>query len=194
LHAYFNCKCLLGVYIEITLRKQIQEEIAPEIAQFFFREVSQIETGRLRKIKTILGEVSITENQAQYFGLKSHSRLSPKMTKNALLVCANESYKRAEEDLKELTGINISHSTLQRLVNQQELELPESKLGVQEAMVDGGKVRLRTEERGKPCEWRDYKAVSLNAIPVNEILKPPVEEEFLNLFSIFLHLSIQVLL
>jgi hypothetical protein len=150
--------------IEITLRKQIQEEIAPEIAQFFFREVSRIETGRLRKIKTILGEVSITENQAQYFGLKSHSRLSPKMTKNALLVCANESYQRAEEDLKELTGINISHSTLQRLVNQQELELPESKLGVQEAMVDGGKVRLRTEERGKPCEWRDYKAVSLNGI------------------------------
>lgn len=111
-----------------------------------------------------MGLVPITENQARYFGLKTHSNLSPKMTKNALLVCANESYQRAEEDLKELTGIKISHSTLQRLVNQQDLELPESKLGVTEAMIDGGKVRLRTEEKGKACEWKDYKAVSLNGI------------------------------
>jgi hypothetical protein len=38
-----------------------------------------------------------------YFGLKASSHLSPKMVKNALLICANESYQRAEEDLKELT-------------------------------------------------------------------------------------------
>ena len=150
--------------IETTLREQIQEEITPEIAQFFFSEVSQIKTGRPRKIKTILGEVEITENQAKYFGLKSYSHLSPKMVKNALLICANESYQRAEEDLKELTGINISHSTLQRLVKNQEIEWTDSKQGVQELMIDGGKVRLRTEEKGSPCQWKDYKAVSLNGI------------------------------
>jgi hypothetical protein len=29
-------------------------------------------------------------------------------------------------------------------------------------MINGGKVRLRTEEKGEPCQWRDYKAVNLN--------------------------------
>lgn len=86
------------------------------------------------------------------------------MEKNALLVCANESYQRAEEDLRELTGIEISHSTLQRLVKKAEIELPESKLGIQEVMIDGGKIRLKTEEKGKPCPWRDYKAVNLNGV------------------------------
>lgn len=138
--------------IETTLREQIQEEITPEIAQFFFSEVSQIKTGRPRKITTILGEVEITENQAKYFGLKSSSHLSPKMAKNALLICANESYQRAEEDLPELTRIKISHSTLQRFVKKQEIEWTDSKLGIQEIMINGGKVRLRTEEKGKPSE------------------------------------------
>jgi hypothetical protein len=109
-----------------------------------------------------LGEVELTESQSKYFGLKSYSHLSPKMAKNALLICAHESYQRAEEDLKELTGIKISHSTLQRFVKNQEIDWADSKLGVQELMIDGGKVRLRTEEKGKPCEWKDYKAVSLN--------------------------------
>lgn len=86
------------------------------------------------------------------------------MEKNALLICANESYQRAEEDLRILTGIKISHSTLQRLVNKQDLPLPESKLGVQEIGLDGGKIRLRTEEKQKPCEWKDYKASCLNGV------------------------------
>lgn len=128
----------------------------------FFSEISQIKIGRTRRIKTIVGEVEITDKQAKYFELKPQSRWSPKLQKNALLICANESYQRAEEDFRALTGIPISHSTLQRLVNRQELELPESKLGVQEVSLDGGKIRLRTAEKGKPCEWKDYKAVCLN--------------------------------
>jgi hypothetical protein len=120
----------------------------------FFEEVSQI--------KTIVGTVEMTENQVKYFGLESFSRLSPKLLKNALLICANNSYQRAEEYLKELTGIKISHSSLQRLVNKQKIEWTESKLGVQEVMIDWGKVRLRTEEKGQPCQGQDYKAVSLN--------------------------------
>ena len=53
--------------------------------------------------------------------LEAYSHLSPKLSKNALLICANESYQRSSEDLRELTGIKISHSTLQRLVNKQEM-------------------------------------------------------------------------
>ena len=86
------------------------------------------------------------------------------MEKNALLICANESYQKAEEDLYRLTGIKISHSTLQGLVNKQDLPLPESKLGVQEIGLDGGKIRLRTEEKQKPYEWRDYKGICLNGV------------------------------
>ena len=108
--------------------------------------------------------MTITSSQANFFDLNSHSRFSPRLQKNALLVCANESYQRSEEDLFSLTGIKMSHSTLQRLVNKQELDLPDSKLGVQEMSLDGGKIRLRSEETGKSGEWKDYKALSLNGI------------------------------
>ena len=86
------------------------------------------------------------------------------MEKCALLISANESYQRAEEDLEELTGIKISHSTLQRLVNRQEFELPTSKQGVQEIILDGGKIRLRKETKGEPCYWKDYKALCLDNV------------------------------
>jgi hypothetical protein len=86
------------------------------------------------------------------------------MEKCALLISANESYQRAEEDLEELTGIEISHSTLQRLVNRQEFELPTSKQGVQEITLDGGKIRLRNETKGEPCYWKDYKALCLDNV------------------------------
>ena len=108
--------------------------------------------------------MQITDKQAQYFEIESYERLSPKMTKNALRICANESYQKAEEELLSLTGIKISHSTLNRLVNRQDIELPESKVGVQEITLDGGKIRLRTEEQGKPGEWKDYKATCINGI------------------------------
>lgn len=65
-----------------------------------------------------MGCINITDKQAEYFGLKSYNQLSPMMEKNALLISANESYQRAEEDLEQLTGIKISQSTLQRLVNR----------------------------------------------------------------------------
>lgn len=34
---------------------------------------------------------------------------------------------------------------------------------VSEISLDGGKVRLRTENKGEPCIWRDYKAVSIDS-------------------------------
>ena len=86
------------------------------------------------------------------------------MEKNTLLICANESYQRAEQDLEALTGIKISHSTLQRLVGRCSFELPSSQLGVKEIALDGGKVRLRNQHKGESCFWKDYKAVCLNGV------------------------------
>lgn len=43
-----------------------------------------------------------------------------------------------------LTGIKVSHSTLQRLVHRQEFDQPEALQGVSEVSIDGGKVRLRS--------------------------------------------------
>jgi hypothetical protein len=61
-----------------------------------------------------------------------------------------------------LTGMAVSHSTLHRLSQRRLQELPEIKQKIAELSVDGGKVRLRTSTRGKPSEWRDYKAVCLD--------------------------------
>ena len=83
------------------------------------------------------------------------------MEKCCLLLSANESYKRAAEDIKVLTGMSVSHSTQQRLVHRQSFELLQAYEPVAEMSVDGGKVRLRTA-KGEPCAWRDYKAVTLH--------------------------------
>jgi len=108
--------------------------------------------------------VNITENQAKYFGLKSSSQLSPMMEKCALLISPNESYARGKKDLEKFTGIRVSHSTLQRLVKIQDFELPTSKQGVQEITLDGGKIRLRNDNKGESCYWKDYKAVCLDNV------------------------------
>ena len=72
---------------------------------------------------------------------------------------ANESYQRSAEDIAVLTGVSVSSSTQQRLVQRHEFEAPEVDCGVKEMSLDGGKVRLRTP-LGEPSEWRDDKAVN----------------------------------
>lgn len=72
--------------------------------------------------------MSITEKQAQRLGVKNRTQWSPHLERCCLLVSANESYQRAEEDIRVLTGIEVSHSTQQRMVHRQEFELPEIKL------------------------------------------------------------------
>ena len=46
----------------------------------------------------------------------SYSRLSPLLQKCCLLLSANESYQNAAKDIVALTGVNVSHSTMQRRV------------------------------------------------------------------------------
>lgn len=88
-------------------------------------------------------------------------RLSPLLEKSCLLLSANVSYKNAECDLKLLSGITVSHSTQQRLVQRTAWQEPQGTSSVEALSIDGGKVRLRTEP-GQASQWRDYKAVTLH--------------------------------
>ena len=85
---------------------------------------------------------------------------SPQLEKCCLLLSANESYARAEQDIEVLTGITVSHSTQQRLVHRQHWTQPLVTQMVTEVSLDGGKVRLRTP-KGQACVCQDYKAVAL---------------------------------
>jgi hypothetical protein len=83
------------------------------------------------------------------------------VTKCCWVASAKSSYDEAEQDLALMMGIKIGHSSLHRLVQKSEFPHADSKQKVDSLSVDGGKVRLRTEKPG-PCQWRDYKAVSLH--------------------------------
>jgi hypothetical protein len=85
------------------------------------------------------------------------------LEKCCLRLCANESYQSAQAEIEALTGVKVGHSTQQRLVNRQDLPVPEAKQQVNEVSVDGGKVRLRGEPKAGSY-WRDYKAVRLQRI------------------------------
>jgi hypothetical protein len=67
-----------------------------------------------------VGRVKLTDRQAKILGLKPYSQLSPLFEKNCLLLSGNESFQDSEKDIEALTGIKVSHSTLQRLVHRQE--------------------------------------------------------------------------
>lgn len=90
--------------------------------------------------------------------------MSPLFEKNCLLLSGNESFQDSEKDIEALTGIKVSHSTLQRLVHRQEFDEPTALQGVSEVSIDGGKVRLRSQIKGVESYWRDYKAVRLQGI------------------------------
>jgi hypothetical protein len=108
----------------------------------------------------------LSEQQAHRLAVKPYERRSPYLEKCCLLLSANESYQRVEEDIAVLTGMSVSHSTQQRLVHRQTFALPVVVTAVEEMSVDGGKARLRTPQ-GEPSEWRDYKGVNLHECCVN---------------------------
>ena len=112
-------------------------------------------------MKTIIGTVLVPSRHAQKLGLKKNTQLSPLVEKCALVASAKTSYGQASEDMELMTGIKVGHSSLHRLVQRVELSPEISTRLVTGLSVDGGKVRLRTPQRG-PCEWRDYKAAALH--------------------------------
>ncbi|WP_198017846.1 hypothetical protein [Oscillatoria acuminata] len=83
------------------------------------------------------------------------------MTKCCWVASAKSSYEEAEQDLALMMGLKIGRSSLHRLVQKSDFPQADSKQRVDSLSVDGGKFHLRTKEPG-PCQWRDYKAVSLH--------------------------------
>ena len=65
--------------------------------------------------------------------------------------------------MKVLTGIPVSHSSLQRKVQRNSVDFPDVKQKVTEVSLDGGKVRIRREKRGE-CYWKEYKTARLQGI------------------------------
>lgn len=70
--------------------------------------------------------------------MKPRSKWSNYLEKCCLLLSANESYQRAEEDIEVLTGIKVAHSTQHRMVHRQEFELLEIESKTEEISLDGG--------------------------------------------------------
>jgi len=68
--------------------------------------------------------LTISEKQGKRLSVKGKTQWSPYLEKCCLLLSANESYQRAEEDIEVLTGIKVSHGTQQRMVHRQTFESP----------------------------------------------------------------------
>ena len=112
-------------------------------------------------MKSILGDLVITSEQAKKLELSKSNQLSPYLEACCLRVSANVSYQRAAEDIKYITGIEVSKSAQQRLVHRQDFNLPQTQSKVKELSADGGNIRIRTPI-GQSCEWKGYKAVCLH--------------------------------
>lgn len=117
--------------------------------------------GRERKVKTCIGQISVSSKQAFRLKLKKGKRVSPNLEKCCLLLVGNESFANAEKDLEILTGVKIPHSTQHRLVNNYQLSEPKITRRVSSLSVDGGSVRLRTPLADK-SEWKNYKAIKIH--------------------------------
>jgi hypothetical protein len=153
--------------IEETVRDLMIGVCQPRNRYFFVKTSTGETAGRTRKVKSILGELPITEKQAKKLEVKPRTQMSPMLEKNCLLLSGDESYEKSAQKIKSLTGIAVSHSTQQRLVHRYAFEeLPSNpEVEVEEMSIDGGKVRLRTA-KGKALIWRDYKAVSFHQLGV----------------------------
>jgi PP-loop superfamily ATP-utilizing enzyme len=96
--------------------------------------------GQTRKVKTLLGELKLKAKQLQRLALKPRSRLSPLLQKCCLRLSAKESYQKAEVEIEALTGVKVGHRTQQKLVVEQDWELPQAKQAVCEVSMDSVKV------------------------------------------------------
>jgi hypothetical protein len=59
-----------------------------------------------------------------------------------LRLSAKESYQQAEVEIEALTGVKVGHRRQQKLVVEEDWELPQGKQAVCKVSMDGGKVRL----------------------------------------------------
>lgn len=105
--------------------------------------------------------MEISQKQARKLKVSPKIVLSPGLEKCCLRASAKTSYQQAEEDIEELMGIKVGHSSLHRLVERTELPLAQAQSESAGVSIDGGKICLRGEEK-EGGQWRDYKLVSLH--------------------------------
>lgn len=104
----------------------------------------------------------VSEKQARKLKLENNQKISPYLEQCCLRASANVSYENAAQDIYKYTGMSISASTQQRIVQRYEFPEIGDEQEIEEISVDGGKVRLRTEQKGESCIWKDYKAICIN--------------------------------
>ena len=133
-------------------------------------------SGKKREVKSLVGEVEISQKQAKKLGLRPKTSLSPALEKCCLRVCAKTSYQQAEEDLWALMRAKVGHSTLHRLVERTEMPLSQGDPQNQKisgVSIDGGKICLRGQEK-EGSQWRDYKLVSLHQGGCEAFFQDPI--------------------
>lgn len=162
--------------MEIEIRDQMLDLVGPTIGEFFFSDGGTRRSGNKRKIKTIVGEVEISQKQARKLGVGANIPLSPALEKCCLRVCAKTSYQQAEEDLLALMRVKVGHSTLHRLVKRTKIPAFQGETESQTitgASIDGGKICLRGNEK-EGSQWRDYKLVSLHRGGCEAFFQDPI--------------------
>ena len=68
-----------------------------------------------------------------------------------MLLVAKESFQDAENDLKVLTGIEVSYSTYRRQVRKVDLISPEGKTEINRGLRRGGKSVVTLSRERKAC-------------------------------------------
>lgn len=89
---------------------------------FFIKQATGTEQGRQRTVKSCIGELRITEKQAEKLEFKKSTRLSPLFEKCCLRQIANLSYEKAAQEMEVQTGVKIGHICLHRLVEKKECQ------------------------------------------------------------------------
>ena len=105
--------------------------------------------------------MEISQKQARKLKVSPKIVLSPGLEKCCLRASAKTSYQQAEEDIEELMGIKVGHSSLHRWVERTELPLAQAQSESAGVSIAGGQFCLRGEEK-EGGQWRDYKLVSLH--------------------------------
>ena len=85
---------------------------------FFIKQATGTEQGRPRTVKSCIGELIITEKQAEKLDIKKSTRLSPLFEKCCLRQIANLSYENAAQEMEVQTGVKIGHTGASQLCNE----------------------------------------------------------------------------
>ena len=79
--------------------------------RFFIKQRTGTNVGRKRTVKSILGELQLSEKQEIILKLKPYQRISFYLEECCLRASANVSYENAAQDVARYTGIVVSGKT-----------------------------------------------------------------------------------